>query len=96
MKEVYKIAEFQHFFKYIKKNDKFTDSKNVSYVLTDFNSLKEAEDWIKEKELNLYPYGNPNGCHYEKIGENTFKLTYENCKTYRILSYQICKFLDVE
>ena len=96
MKEIYKIAEFQHFFKYIKKNDKFTDSKNISYVLTDFNTYEEAENWIKEKELNVYHYGNPNGCHYEKIGENTFKLTYANEKTYRILSYQICKFLDVE
>ena len=96
MKKIYKIAEFQHFFKYNKKNDKFTDSKNLSYVLTDFNSYEEAENWIKEKEDNLFPYGNPNGCHYEKIGENTFKLTYENCKHYRILSYQICKFLDVE
>ena len=96
MKEIYKIAEFQHFFKYVKKNDKYVDSKSFSYVLTDFNSLEEAENWIKRKELNIFPYENPNGCNYEKIGENTFKLTYENCKHYRILSYQICKFLDVE
>ena len=96
MKEIYKIAEFQHFFKYVKKNDKYVDSKNFSYVLTDFNSLEEAESWIRRKGNNIFPYGNPNGCNYEKIGENTFKLTYGNCKHYRILSYQICKFFDVE
>ena len=95
MKKFYKICYFQHFFKYVKKYDKYEDSKNIDYIITTFNTREDADKWIKCKENNIFEYGNPNGCHYEKIAPNTFKLTYSNTKTYRILSYQICEFFDI-
>ena len=96
MHKIYKIAEFQHFFKYVKKNDSYTESKNFSFSLKDFETREEIEEWIKNKENNYFPFGNLAGAHYEKIADNTFKLTYADTKTYRIISYQICEFYDVD
>lgn len=96
MKKIYKIAEFQHFFKYVKKNDSYIESKNFSFSLKDFETRKAAEEYIQDKENNYFPFGNPAGAHYEKIADNTFKLTYADTKTYRIISYQICEFYDVD
>lgn len=96
MKKIYKIAEFQHFFKYVKKNDIYTEFKNFSVSSVNFKIRKDAEEYIQDKENNYFPFGNPTGAHYEKITDNTFKLTYADTKTYRIISYQICEFYDVD
>ena len=95
MNKIYKISEFQHFFKYVKKNDQYVESKQFYFVITNFKTYEEALKWIKDKENNYFPYGNLNGAHYEKIADNTFKLTYTTTKSYRILSYQICEFYDI-
>lgn len=96
MHKIYKISEFQHFFKYVKKNDSYTESKNFSVLAFNFETREAAEKYIQDKENNYFPYGNPTGAHYEKIADNTFKLTYADTKTYRIMSYHICEFYDVD
>lgn len=96
-KVIYRIAERQTFMKYVKKYDRWEKPiVSYDYVMNVFESEHEANAYLVEKEANLFPYGNINGAHYEKIDENLFKLTYENTKNFRYLSYDICKFIIPE
>lgn len=92
-KKVYRIVERQTYMKFVKKNDCY-DPPKVSYnfISKIFDTKEEAQSYIKFKELNEFPFGNPLGAHYEKIEDNLFKLTYEGDKTFRYLSYEICEF----
>ena len=96
MTKIYKIAARQFFRKFIKKTKTYEDYTSFEFIKLKFNTREEAEKYLEDRVSNTYPdYGN-HGYHYEKIAENTYKLTWKDCENFRILSYQICEFITEE
>lgn len=89
--KIYKIVERQAFYKYIKKNDIYEEYISYSFRHEEFNTRDDAYDKIKEIVSNDKPYGIGN-YHYEKVSDNTYKLSYNDWKGYRMISYDICEF----
>lgn len=91
-KKVYKIATRQQFYKWVKKDNAFHKYVNVSFEPVTFKTAEEAQAFIDNKGSVIKDCKS----HHEKLaGTNTYKMTYDTTKTFRILSYQICEFLDV-
>ena len=89
--KIYKIAERQAFYKYVKTKDVYEERTSFSFRHEEFNTREEAQEKIDEITSNDKPYGIGN-CHYEKITDNTYKLSYNDWKGYRMVSYDICEF----
>lgn len=96
MAKVYKIAERQFFRKFIKRTKTYKDYTSFEFIIPKFNTREEAEKYLEDRVSNTHPDFGNNGYHYEKIAENTYKLTWRNCENFRILSFQICEFTTEE
>jgi len=92
--KIYKIAERQAFYKYVKTKDVYEERFSYSFRPEEFKSREEAQEKIEKIVSNDKPYGIGN-YHYEKITDNTYKLSYGDWKGYRMLSYDICEFETV-
>jgi len=91
-KKIYKIATYQQFYKWVKKENAFHKYESVSFEPVSFKTSEEAQAFIDNKAS----VARNNRAHHEKLaGANTYKLTYDTTKSFRILSYQICEFLNV-
>ena len=93
-RKIYKIATHQQFYKWVKKENAFHKYVSDAFEPVTFKTAEEAQAWIDNKgSLNI---GGDNRSHHVKLaGANTYKMTYDTTKTFRILSYQICEFLNV-
>ncbi len=92
-KKIYKIATHQQFYKWVKKENAFHKYVSDSFEIVTFKTAEEAQAWIDNK--GSHSTGDCKAHHVKLAGANTYKMTYDTTKTFRILSYQICEFLDV-
>ena len=96
----YKISAFEKFFKFVKKDNKFVEYKSFHIndcsfgLLEKYDTREEAERAIVKK-TEEHPFNT--NVSYEKIGDTTYVLRYkDSTKTYRIVSFCICEFEDLE
>jgi hypothetical protein len=98
--KIYKISVYEKTYKYVKKEDKFKEYKSFhindcSFGLLDEYSSREAAQEAIEKKVAPNKWC-PNVI-YEKITETTYKLRFKDSdKIYRIVSFCICEFEDIE
>jgi len=98
--KIYKVSVYEKTYKYNKREDKFKEYKSFhindcSFGLLDEYASREAAQEAIEKKVAPNPWY-PNVA-YEKIGGQTYKLIFKDSdKVYRIVSFCICEFEDIE